>query len=124
MLNPNEVPLSNFHVGAPNPFNGGTPNPQLVDHEPISVAGLIDLRSTTTREPQKAYYPYGDPNGKLRRHFATVTCLALTGWGIYEAVSDNHAYPRQPHTPTPTTIYTASTPTATPINIELGRINE
>lgn len=123
MINPNEVPTSNFHVGTPNPFNGGSSDPRLVDHEPAYNVRLIDLNSTAPRMPQKAYYPYGDPDGKLRRHIAKATFLFLAGWGIYEAVSDKPAYPRQSHTPTPTTIYTASTPTATPITNELGRIN-
>lgn len=123
MINPSEVPLSNFRVGTPNPFNGGSSDPRLVDHEPISITDLIELSNTTIREPQKAYYPYGDPDGKLRRHIAKATFLFLAGWGIYEAVSDKPAYPRQSHTPTPTTIYTASTPTATPITNELGRID-
>lgn len=117
MLNPNEVVPSNYRVGKPNPYNGGTSDPELVDGVfPLDEPDWKDPRNFTP--PIQTPYPHTYPNGKLLKHVAKFTTLVLTGLGVYAACSDQSTPTERALTSTPTTIFTSPTPSATPVHFQ------
>lgn len=119
MLNPNEVLPSNYRVGKPNPFNGGTSDPELVDGAfPLDEPDWKHSDSFKRPMPEVAFYPHTYPNGKLLKHVATFTTLVLTSLGVYAACSDQSTPTERALTSTPTTIFTSPTPSATPVHFQ------